>query len=517
MDPNLKSPNPLPFRPSGAEGLGVARFGAFELDPAGPELYRNRVRVALQPQPMRVLLSLVLRAGETVRREALQEEIWGDTFVEPEAGLNVCIRQIRAALGDRADRGLFIQTIRGEGYRFVAPVRWQRAGAAAREPRRGLRSRAKVLGLAASGLAAALLLAWGLGQGLPSFSAETQRAERRQPSPEARQALLKGRYHLNQQAPGSLGRAVEHLERAVHLDPTSAEAQVELATAIASCPFGSFGGPEVVRALVDTALDLDQDLPRAYLLRGNLEFFTEWDWDAAQAAYQRALELDPELARAHKGLAFYHSSLGQHERALERVQQALEIDPISVNLKADLGWFLYRARRFSDAQTQCRETLDLEPGDPGALSCLAAAAAEIEPPATVWTYTRAMLEAYGFDPDHLAELTRLAERDPALALGRYQDWILQWHQRRAARGEADAYAFAVAHAQQGHADEALTWLEVAYRERSASMPFLGIDPGLDGVRDHPRFTRLLALLRLPEKAGSEAAQATSLDGAPKLL
>ena len=74
---------------------------------------------------------LVGRAGELVTRDELQRELWsGDTFVDFEAGLNYCLGRLRATLGDSASHPTFIETLRGRGYRFVAPV--QRVGNKAR-------------------------------------------------------------------------------------------------------------------------------------------------------------------------------------------------------------------------------------------------------------------------------------------------------------------------------------------------------------------------------------------------
>ena len=80
--------------------------------------------VRLQPQPLKVLVVLVERAGELVTREELKQALWGEaTYVDFERGLNFCISQVRAALGDSADAPVYIQTLPRRGYRFVAPVR----------------------------------------------------------------------------------------------------------------------------------------------------------------------------------------------------------------------------------------------------------------------------------------------------------------------------------------------------------------------------------------------------------
>ena len=99
------------------------RFGVFELDPRGGELWKAGVRTRLQPQPARVLALLVSRAGELVTREEIQREVWPEgTFVDFEQSLNFCIRQIRTALGDQAATPRYVETLPRRGYRLLVPV-----------------------------------------------------------------------------------------------------------------------------------------------------------------------------------------------------------------------------------------------------------------------------------------------------------------------------------------------------------------------------------------------------------
>jgi TolB-like protein/DNA-binding winged helix-turn-helix (wHTH) protein/Tfp pilus assembly protein PilF len=100
------------------------KFGAFELDTRAGELRKDGVAVKLQPQQFKVLALLVERAGELVPRDELKRALWGEeTYVDFERGLNFCINQVRAALGDAAESPQFIQTVPRRGYRFVAEVR----------------------------------------------------------------------------------------------------------------------------------------------------------------------------------------------------------------------------------------------------------------------------------------------------------------------------------------------------------------------------------------------------------
>ena len=99
------------------------RFDAFELDIENAELRRNGRAVKLQLQPFKVLACLVARAGHTVTRDEICRQVWaGDTFVDYEQGLNYCIRQIRAALGEDAAKPRYIETYPRRGYRFLIPV-----------------------------------------------------------------------------------------------------------------------------------------------------------------------------------------------------------------------------------------------------------------------------------------------------------------------------------------------------------------------------------------------------------
>ncbi len=101
----------------------LVRFKEYELDLRTGELRRDGDIVKLRPQPSKVLILLVSRAGQIVTRQEIANEVWGsETFVDFEQGLNFAIRQIRTALGDDADHPRFLETLPKRGYRFAAPI-----------------------------------------------------------------------------------------------------------------------------------------------------------------------------------------------------------------------------------------------------------------------------------------------------------------------------------------------------------------------------------------------------------
>lgn len=98
------------------------QFGLFDFNPDTGELRKAGEIIRLQAQPAKVLAVLLRHAGELVSRQELQQQVWGDNFVEFDQGLNFCIRQIRIALGEQAESPLFIETVPRQGYRFIAPI-----------------------------------------------------------------------------------------------------------------------------------------------------------------------------------------------------------------------------------------------------------------------------------------------------------------------------------------------------------------------------------------------------------
>ena len=101
----------------------MLRFGTFELDEEAGQLRRDGTPVRLSPQPFRLLVLLVSRAGELVTREEIRQQLWGnDTYVDFDQGVNFSVKQVRTVLHDDAERPLYVETVPRRGYRFIAPI-----------------------------------------------------------------------------------------------------------------------------------------------------------------------------------------------------------------------------------------------------------------------------------------------------------------------------------------------------------------------------------------------------------
>ncbi len=100
----------------------VVRFGPFEVSFESRELRKHGMRIQLEEKPFQILEMLIESAGQVIKRKALCEKLWPDTYVAFDHNLNTAINKLRSVLGDSAQSPRFIETRPRLGYRFAAPV-----------------------------------------------------------------------------------------------------------------------------------------------------------------------------------------------------------------------------------------------------------------------------------------------------------------------------------------------------------------------------------------------------------
>ena len=101
----------------------IIRFSTFEVNLQTGELRQRGQKVKLQEQPFQLLVALLEQPGQVVTREELRSKLWpADTFVDFDHGLNAAIKRLRDALGESAERPIFVETLARRGYRFIGNV-----------------------------------------------------------------------------------------------------------------------------------------------------------------------------------------------------------------------------------------------------------------------------------------------------------------------------------------------------------------------------------------------------------
>ena len=100
------------------------KFGNdFELDVTGHRLSRAGRRLKLERIPLEILILLLERWGEVVTRDEIAAKVWGPSvFLDTDNSIRGAIRKLRQLLKDDAETPRFIQTVTGQGYRFIAPI-----------------------------------------------------------------------------------------------------------------------------------------------------------------------------------------------------------------------------------------------------------------------------------------------------------------------------------------------------------------------------------------------------------
>lgn len=159
---------------------------------------------------------------------------------------------------------------------------------------------------------------------------------------EAYQLYLKGRFHLARRTEESFKNSFEYFQQSVERDPGYALAYAGLADAYFLAQLYSVIAPAVglpkARAAVARALELDESLAEAHTTLGVIRSAQDWDVEAGEKEFRRAIELNPNYSTAFLWYGMMHLlPLGQFGEAEAALKRALEVDPFSLIINTHLG------------------------------------------------------------------------------------------------------------------------------------------------------------------------------------
>lgn len=315
----------------------------------------------------------------------------------------------------------------------------------------------------------------------------------RQVNPEAHKAYLQGNY-LNKGTSSQQRKALEYFESAVRIDPNYAPAYAGLADYYWSNP-ELLPGEAMPKAkeYVQSALQLDPDLAHAHTTLGAIHFYADWDWAAAEKEFKRAIELSPSDAEAHRMYSFYLAAMGRADQAIAEVQQAQQLDPLSIWTQITAGNVFYFTRHYDKAIEQCEKALELDPNSVGAYDCLGTSyLAEGKYEQAIEASQKAS-NLSSNDPARLVGLGRAY----ALA-GRKSDalTVLKQLHQMSSRTYVPPYFSATIYAELGQRDEAFAWLQKAFQGRDSYLTWLKVDAAIDPLRGDVRLQQLLRRIGL---------------------
>ncbi|PYK88408.1 MAG: hypothetical protein DME40_12555, partial [Verrucomicrobia bacterium] len=184
---------------------------------------------------------------------------------------------------------------------------------------------------------------------------------------EAHQLYLKGRFFWNKRTGNDLKKSIDYFEQALAADPNYALGYAGVADAYVFLPGYTAGAPgdcyPKAKAAAKKALELDETLAEAHTTLALAIWYYDFDFKQANREFQRAIELNPNYATGHQQYGNNTlSALGRFDDAIAEGKRAVELDPLSLVINADLGMNYYYARHHDEAIEQLRKTLEMDPG-----------------------------------------------------------------------------------------------------------------------------------------------------------
>ncbi len=316
-------------------------------------------------------------------------------------------------------------------------------------------------------------------------------ARRQTRNAEAYDLYLRGRYFWNQLSPVTTRRASEFFARATKLDPQYALAWSGLADAYTASPINGDAAPLKVgpraRDAVAHAVSADPLLAESQTSLGFVKFWLDWEWPAAEAAFRRAIDLDPHYPLAHRLLGIVLAHLRRYEEAGHAIGRARELDPLLAGHHALSSQIAFMGRNYTAALQFAKQAITID--------------------SEFWIGHMQLGQAYEQlgEPqlalDALNDAARLSGNSKTLALRGYvlarnaraeeAHAVLEILKSVARERYVPPYATALVHLGLGHYEEAFNWLDRAFEMRDVHLAFLPNDVKWDPLRANPRFLSLL--------------------------
>ena len=316
-------------------------------------------------------------------------------------------------------------------------------------------------------------------------------------NPEAYDTYLKGRYFFNRPSDENLKKSIAQFEETVRLSPTFAPAYSGLSDAYLWAGYneGFLTASEArakAKATAEKAVQLDDNSAEAHTSLAVFKLFYEYDWEGCEREFRRAIALNPNYAFAHDQFGLGLGFQGRLAEAIAEGNRAIELDPLSPQIRIDHALPLMFQRSYGAAKDQARKAAELDPTYyfppmldgwidlqerkfSEAIPSLKKAKA-LDSPAFVTAW---LAYAYAASGDR----TRAMEEMDDL-------------KKRSLRGEVVPFNLAVVHLGLGDRKLAIDYLERAYASDSQWMGWLKLDRMFDPLRSEPRFVALMKKLKL---------------------
>jgi len=314
--------------------------------------------------------------------------------------------------------------------------------------------------------------------------------------PEAYELYLKGRFHWYKFTESDLQLALEYFELAIELDPDYPLAYVGFADALATpAHVGMMPSTQVFPAaarFVLRAIELDENLAEAHDMLARIQFTYQWDWDAADRGFRRAIGLKPGYPDVHIVYSQFLAITNRWDESLAEAKTGLELDPLNpwyrLELAERLSWF----GQYDQARLRIDELIKSQPdwfAPYRSLWNTAYQQGEFEVAAkAAGTHYRLKGEP--------ALAKQLESGDTGLTYHEMMRSAAELLRTKAERKYVDNVEFAELWMHAGDHEQALDYLEQAFQQHETRLVYTAAQPIFQPVRNSDRYQALLRNMNL---------------------
>ena len=312
-------------------------------------------------------------------------------------------------------------------------------------------------------------------------------------------SYLKGRYFWNKRLPDALQKSIVFYQQAIAQDPQFAAPYAGLAdvySILGSEVLPPSEAHERAQAAANKALELDPNMAEGHAALGLLEFYYNWNWPKAEQEFRRAIQLNPNYATGHQWYSSYLTAMGRFPEALDEANLASQLDPLSLAINTTLASKYYYTRQYDRAIEINRKSLDMDPNFlPTHLALASEYAGEGKREEALREATAAVLLSHQ-GTAALVELGTLYAQRGSTAEAQK---VIQTLLKRSGQQFVSPFEIAEVYASLNDRDHTMHWLEKSYLQRDSRLPFLNVDARFDLVRPDPRFQDLLHRIGLVQQ------------------
>ncbi len=317
---------------------------------------------------------------------------------------------------------------------------------------------------------------------------------------EAYQLYVKGRYYWTKRTSADIKTAITYFNQAIDKDPNYAQAYSGLADAyLVLANYGSDPNDVTPKAnaAAEKALELDPTLAHPHAVLGGNKMQFSWDFAGGEAEFKKAIELDPSDATAYQWLSESLSEIGgRAQEAIDDGNRAVQLDPLSPIIGAQQAQAYSVARQFDKAISLYQKLIADNPAFGRAHTELAIVYwAQHKYPETIRELKRgSQLEG----DKNYSEFA--GAMDKGFQAGGWPGALrsglgISLAQRKT--GYASPYQIAQLYNDLGDKNHAIEWLNTAYQEHDANLVELPTDFFFDSLRSDPRYIALIHKVGFP--------------------